>query len=209
MVPVETWLLFAGACLALAATPGPNHVYLVSRTLVQGRGAGMVSLAGTASGLAFHIAAAALGLSAVLAAVPAAYDVLRWAGAAYLLFVAWQTLRSPVASAGGVAAPKASRATLFRDGALTGILNPKVALFQLAFFPQFVDPAHGSPLLQAALLGVTQLAVVVAYDTLLIAAAGSVRGWFGARPAWASWSRRLLAGVFVLLAARLVVDERR
>ena len=209
MVPLDTWLLFAGACVALAATPGPNQVYLVSRTLVQGRAAGLVSLAGTSTGLAFHIGAAALGLSAMLAAVPAAYVALRWAGAAYLLFVAWQTLRAPPMTRGGTPATPVSPAQLYRDGALTGILNPKVALFQLAFFPQFVDPLHGSVLAQSALLGATQLGVVAAYDALLIGVAGSVRGWFGLRPAWAAWSRRALAGVFALLAARLVVDESR
>jgi threonine/homoserine/homoserine lactone efflux protein len=209
VIPLDTWLLFAAACAALAVTPGPNQVYLVSRTLVQGRSAGLVSLAGTSTGLAFHIAAAALGLSAVLAAVPAAYDAMRWAGAAYLLFVAWQTLRAPaVAPAAGVGA-RTGHARLFRDGALTGILNPKVALFQLAFFPQFVDPAHGSVLVQGATLGIVQLAIVAGYDALLIAAAGSMRNWLGARPAWTAWSRRLLAGVFVLLAVRLLADTRR
>jgi len=207
VIPLDTWLLFVAASIALAATPGPNQVYLVSRTLVQGRAAGLVSLAGTSTGLAFHIAAAAARLSAVLAAVPAAYDAVRWAGAAYLLLVAWQAWRTRAPTRGGVP-QRASPAALYRDGALTGILNPKVALFQLAFFPQFVDPAQGSVLAQGAVLGATQLAVVGAYDALLIIAAGSVRGWFGDRPAWAAWSRRVLAGVFVLLAARLVVDER-
>ena len=207
MIAPGTLLLFAGACIALAATPGPNQVYLVSRTLAQGRAAGLVSLAGTATGLACHIAAAALGLSAVLAAVPSAYDALRAAGAAYLLFVAWQALRGDTPAASGRVAATA-QLRLYRDGVFTGLLNPKVALFQLAFFPQFIDPAAGSVLAQSALLGITQLAVVVAYDTLLILAAGSVRGWFGARPGWATWSRRLLAGVFVLLAARLLGDAR-
>jgi threonine/homoserine/homoserine lactone efflux protein len=208
VIPFDTWLLFALACVALAATPGPNQLYLVSRTLAQGRAAGLVSLAGTASGLAFHIAAAALGLSAVLAAVPAAYDTLRIAGVVYLVHLAWQAWRAPdaVAAAASTVAP---RGALFRDGALIGILNPKVALFQLAFFPQFVDPAQGSVLLQGAILGVSQLAVVAAYDTLVIFAASSLSGFVGARPAWARASRRLLAGVFAALAVRLLLDERR
>ena len=208
MIPLDTWLLFVLACIALAMTPGPNQLYLVSRTLAQGRAAGLVSLAGTASGLAFHIAAAALGLSAVLAAVPAAYDTLRIAGAVYLLFLAWQAWRAPDAQAPGAPAV-VPRGALFRDGALIGILNPKVALFQLAFFPQFVDPAQGSVLLQGAILGVSQLAVVAAYDTLVIFAASSLSGFVGARPAWARASRRLLAGVFAGLAVRLLLDERR
>jgi threonine/homoserine/homoserine lactone efflux protein len=103
----------------------------------------------------------------------------------------------------------APRGALFRDGALIGILNPKVALFQLAFFPQFVDPAQGSVLWQGAILGATQLAVVAAYDTLVIVAASSLHGFVGARPAWARASRRLLAGVFAALAVRLLLDERR
>ena len=117
--------------------------------------------------------------------------------------------RVPAATPDDVPAPATSAGRLYRDGLLTGLLNPKVALFQLAFFPQFVDPAAGSVLAQSALLGVTQVAVVVAYDSLLILAAGSVRGWFGARPGWSAWSRRVLAGVFALLALRLLADERR
>jgi threonine/homoserine/homoserine lactone efflux protein len=208
VIPLDTWLLFTLSCVALAATPGPNQLYLVSRTLAQGRAAGLVSLAGTASGLAFHIAAAALGLSAVLAAVPAAYDALRIVGALYLVFLAWQAWRAPDAVAPG-APGVVPRGALYRDGALIGILNPKVALFQLAFFPQFVDPAQGSVLWQGAILGATQLAVVAAYDTLVIVAASSLHGFVGARPAWARASRRLLAGVFAALAVRLLLDERR
>jgi threonine/homoserine/homoserine lactone efflux protein len=207
VIPLETWLLFALACVALAATPGPNQLYLVSRTLAQGRAAGLLSLAGTASGLAFHIAAAALGLTAVLAAIPSAYDAMRYAGAAYLLFLALQAWRAP-ASAASCAATPVPRGELVRDGALIGLLNPKVALFQLAFFPQFIDPVQGSVLLQGSLLGATQLAVVAAYDTLVILAASSVRGFFGVRPRWARASRQLLAGVFAGLAARLLFDER-
>src|SRR6476659_8449894 len=99
MIPLDTWLLFCLACVALAATPGPNMLYLVSRTLVQGRPAGFVSLAGTETGLLFHVLAAAFGLSALLAAVPLAYDTLRWAGAAYLAWIAWQMWRSPETAA--------------------------------------------------------------------------------------------------------------
>jgi len=158
MVPLSTWLLFCVACAALAAMPGPNLLYLVSRTLVQGRAAGFVSLAGTSSGLAFHVLAAALGLSALLATVPAAYEAVRWAGAAYLLWLAWDAVRPQAAAgAGGLFAPArlpdAAPGRLFRMGLLTSILNPKVALFILAFLPQFVDPARGHVIWQMLFLG--------------------------------------------------------
>ena len=208
MVPLSTWLLFCVACAALAATPGPNLLYLVSRTLVQGRAAGFRSLAGTATGLAFHVVAAALGLSALLATVPAAYDAVRWAGAAYLAWLAWQTWRAPLtASAEATPRPVPTR-RLYRDGVLTGVLNPKVALFQLALFPQFVDPALGSVLGQSLVLGATQLVIVAAFDACCVLAASGVRKWLDARPSFARWSNRVLAGIFAALAARLALDSR-
>jgi threonine/homoserine/homoserine lactone efflux protein len=117
-------------------------------------------------------------------------------------------MRAPDAAGGAAPAPIA-RDALYREGALIGILNPKVALFQLAFFPQFLDPAQGSVLLQGAVLGVTQLAVVLAYDSLLIAAVGTLRSFVGARPGWGRAMRRVLAGVFAGLAVRLLFDARR
>ena len=208
MLSLETWLLFCLACVALVATPGPSIVYLVSRTLAQGRAAGFVSLCGTSTGFAVHALAAAFGLSALLAAVPLAYDAVRWLGAAYLAWLAVATWRTR-----DDAAPDAVRAALpagqlFRQGLLTALLNPKVALFQLAFFPQFVTPANGSVLTQSLLLAVTQLAIVVAGDSLFVLAAAGVRQWFSSRPGWGRFTRRALAGVFGALAARLVWQDR-
>ncbi|HEX6137375.1 MAG TPA: LysE family translocator [Casimicrobiaceae bacterium] len=208
MIPLETWLLFCLACVALAATPGPNMLYLVSRTLAQGRTAGFVSLAGTSSGFALHALAAALGLSALLAAVPLAYEVVRWAGAAYLAWLALVTWRAGGADDPRVAAPRVAPTQMFRQGLLTSVLNPKVAVFQLALFPQFVDPARGSVLLQSLVLAVTQLVIVVAGDAVCVAAATGARRWFAARPGWSRWSKRTLAGVFAALAARLAIQSR-
>ena len=103
MIALDTWLLFAAACVALAITPGPNLVYLVARTVAQGRRAGFVSLAGTTTGFVGHVLAAALGLSALLAAIPVAYDAVRYAGAAYLAWLAWTTWRDAKPLAGGSA----------------------------------------------------------------------------------------------------------
>ncbi|HTQ01106.1 MAG TPA: LysE family translocator [Casimicrobiaceae bacterium] len=209
MMPLSTWLVFVLAMIALIATPGPNVLYLVSRTLAQGRVAGFISLAGTSTGFLCHVLAAALGLSALLAAVPVAYDTIRIAGALYLAWLAWSTWRSPdlVAAPGATAA--ASHAKLYRDGVVTAILNPKVAMFQLALFPQFVDPARGSVLAQSLILGATQVAINVVGDSMFVFAAAGVRRWFAARPTWSAWSKRALAGVFAALAARLAFDDRR
>lgn len=207
MVAWDTWLLFALACLALAATPGPNLAYLLSRTLAQGRRAGFVSLSGTLTGLGFHVVAAALGLSALIAAVPVAYDAMRWAGAAYLAWLAWQSWHGSGTEAAGVQAIADRR--MWRDGVITGILNPKVALFELALFPQFLDPAAGSVLGQSLVLGATQLVIVALFDGLCVVMAWRVRQHVGANARWGAWSRRVLAGVFGALALRLALEERR
>ena len=177
MPSLDNYLLFVAASVLLVLTPGPNLLYLISRTLCQGRAAGIVSLAGTTTGFIVHILAAALGLSAVLVAVPAAYDAVRWAGAAYLLWLAWDAVR-PARSegAGGLFAPArlpdATPGRLYRMGLLTSILNPKVALFYLALFPQFVAPEQGSVFAQSLVLGATQIVIAVAGDLAVRAVGG-------------------------------------
>jgi threonine/homoserine/homoserine lactone efflux protein len=208
MIALDTWLLFCVACIALAATPGPNMLFLVSRTLAQGRVAGLVSLAGTSTGFAVHAVAAALGLSALLAAVPLAYDVVRWAGALYLAWLAVATWRASDERDPRIAAPRVPPARMYRQGLVTSLLNPKLAVFQLALFPQFVDPARGSVLAQGLVLAATQLVIVVAGDSACVAAATGARRWFAARPGFSRWSKRALAGVFAALAARLAAQSR-
>jgi threonine/homoserine/homoserine lactone efflux protein len=214
MPSLDNLLLFAFASVLLVLTPGPNLLYLMSRTLAQGRAAGLVSMAGTTTGFIAHILAASLGLSAVFLAVPVAYDVLRWAGAAYLLWLAWDSVRSGAdGSAGGIfaprALPRAAPAKLFRMGLVTSILNPKVALFYLALFPQFVEPARGSVLAQSLVLGLVQIILALIGDTLFILAAARVSRWLTTRPVWALAQRWLLASVFAGIAAKLAFDDRR
>ena len=207
---LENFLLFVVASVLLVLTPGPNLLYLVSRTLCQGRVAGLVSMAGTTTGFFAHILAASLGLSAVFLAVPVAYDALRWAGAAYLVYLAWDSVR---AGSGGLFAPRtlppAAPAKLYRMGLLTSILNPKVALFYLALFPQFIDPTRGSVLGQSLVLGVTQIVIALIGDTMFVLAAALIARWLATRPLWAAAQRWVLAGVFVAIAAKLALDERR
>jgi threonine/homoserine/homoserine lactone efflux protein len=208
LMPLATWLLFCGACVALALTPGPNMLLLVTRTLAQGRRAGLLTLAGTQTGLSFHIAAVAFGLAALIAAVPLAYDAVRVAGALYLAFLAVQTWRERDAEVGG-APPVIPAARLYRDGVMSSVLNPKIALFELALLPQFVDPARGSVLAQTLILGVTQFVIVLPFDAGCVLAAASVRRAFARHGRFARWSRRALAGVFAALALRLALDVRR
>ena len=205
----ETLLLFALASLILAMTPGPNWVYLLSRTLCQGRRAGLVSWGGTTVGFTFHMLAAAFGLSALLLAVPHAYDAVRLAGAAYLLWLAYTTLRGAAGSAfAPLALPEVPDRVLFRQGVLSSVLNPKVALFYLALFPQFIDPAHGSVLAQSAALGLVQIAVTSGFDVLLVLAAAGIARRLTARPGWLRAQRIVLGSAFGALAAWLALDRR-
>ena len=173
-------------------------LFLVSRTLAQGRRAGFVSLAGTSTGFALHAIAAALGLSALLAAVPLAYDVVRFAGAIYLAWLAVVTWRAGAEADAAAAVQQASAASMYRQGLVTSLLNPKLAVFQLALFPQFIDPARGSVL----------LVIVIAGDSVCVFAATGARRWFARRPGWSRWSKRALASVFAGLAARLAIQSR-
>ena len=211
MIALDSLALYTVACVLLVLTPGPNLMYLISRTLCQGRTAGIVSLAGTTSGLLFYALAAAFGLTAVFVAVPLLFDIVRWAGAAYLLWLAWDAVR-PRGSGGLFARrdlPPIAPRVLYRTGILTSILNPKVALFYLALFPQFVDPARGSVLLQSLVLAAVQIAIAFAGDLLFVLAAASVARWLAERPAWVTAQRWVLGGVFGAIAVKLALDSRR
>ena len=211
MIPLDGLALFAVACVLLAITPGPNLMYLISRTLCQGRSAGMVSLAGTTTGFLFYAVGAAFGLTAVFVAVPVLYDVVRWAGAGYLLWLAWDAVHRR--GNGGMFArrdlPPARPGALFRTGMLTSILNPKVALFYLALFPQFVDPARGSILAQSLLLAAVQILIDGFCDMLFVLAASQAASWLAQRPAWLAVQRWVLGGVFAGIALKLALDTRK
>lgn len=148
-----TLLLFVAAGLALNLTPGPDLLYIVARSLDQGRAAGLVSAAGIAAGSLVHATAAALGIGLLLQASPLAYDLLRYAGAGYLAWLGLQALRRPGGLAAPGSAPSVPLRRIFLQGLLTNLLNPKVALFFLAFLPQFTDPGRGPLAPQILLLG--------------------------------------------------------
>ena len=152
MPDLHSLLLFLAAGLALNFTPGPDMLYVAARGASEGRAAGVVSALGIGAGTLVHIALVALGLAALLAAVPVAYLVVRIGGAGYLIYLGVRALRSQTSLALRHVEP-APLWTVFRQGVITNVFNPKVALFFLAFLPQFVDPSRGNPALQVVALG--------------------------------------------------------
>ncbi len=203
-------IAFALIALGMALTPGPNMIYLVSRSITQGPRAGLVSLGGTALGFLMYMLCAALGITALVMAVPFAYDALRLAGAAYLLFLAWQAVRPGGRSPFHVRdLPRDTPRRLFAMGFLTNALNPKAAVLYLSLLPQFIDPAKGSVLGQAVILGGAQIAISIAVNTMYIAMAGSVARFLGARPGWATAQRWLMGTVLGGLAVRMATEARR
>jgi threonine/homoserine/homoserine lactone efflux protein len=201
--------LFAFAVLLLALTPGPVWIYLISRTLTQGRRAGYFSLIGVMAGVVVHLLAAALGLSALLLAVPAAFDAIKLAGAAYLLWLAWNTLRGGGFSFTPQALDPVADRVLFRQSLTASVINPKVAVFYLSLFPQFVDPAGGNVLLQSLTLGVVHVTVSTLVDGSLVTVAGGLAVWLGARPGWLRVQRWVLGVAFGGLAIWLALTPRQ
>jgi threonine/homoserine/homoserine lactone efflux protein len=204
----EKLALFATAVALLALTPGPVWIYLISRTLAQGRRAGLFSLTGVMTGVLVHLLAAAAGLSALLLAVPWAFDAIKLAGAAYLLWLAWSTVRGAGFSFTPQPLPPAPDRVLFRQGLLASVVNPKLAVFYLSLFPQFVDPASGRVLAQSLALGIVHIGVSTLIDGALVAVAGLLAAWFARRPGWLKAQRWFLGAAFGVLAVWLAATPR-
>ena len=209
MLDAATLTLFTAASIALTITPGPDMLLVASRSLGQGRAAGFLTYFGIACGSYLQAFAAALGLSQLFLLVPAAYDVLRWIGAAYLAWLAWTTLRAPAPlfDVQGDAA-RLSRRRMFAQGLLTNLLNPKMALFMLALLPQFIRPDAGSVLVQVMVLAtILNLAGLVA-NGVVILAAGRLGRALARRPRLARLPQKLMGAVFGALALRLALSSR-
>lgn len=195
----------AAAALAMVLTPGPNMMYLASRSIGQGRRAGLVSLAGTGVGFMIYMLMANLGLALVFVAVPWLFIGFKVAGVAYLAWLAWKALRPGGAGVFDVRAlARDSDWRLFRMGLLTNVLNPKVAIMYLTLIPQFIDPNRGHQVAQGIALGLLQIGISLAVNALIVVGAGSIARLIAGRPCWLVWQRRctgaLLGGVAILLA---------
>jgi threonine/homoserine/homoserine lactone efflux protein len=201
---------FALIALGMVLTPGPNMIYLISRSLSQGPMAGLVSLGGVALGFVFYILCAAFGITALLLAVPYAYDALRFGGALYLLWLAWQAVRPGGRSPFQVRQlPKDSARKLFTMGLMTNLLNPKVAVMYLSLLPQFISPEHGSVLTQLLVLGGVQITISVTVNAIIAVMAGSIAAFLAGRPLWLVVQRWLMGTVLAGLALRMATEAQR
>ena len=204
-----TLALFAVSALALVAIPGPNLLYIVTRSIDQGRGAGVASSFGVETATLVHVAAAAAGLSAALASSATAFSIVKYAGAAYLLYLGVRALLARGAGEGGTARPPAPARRVYAEGFIVNLLNPKVALFFLAFLPQFVDPNAGQAWLQVLVLGAVLVAIGLTIDLLYALAAGSLGSWVRGSAVLERRRRWATGGVYIALAAVALTGSRR
>jgi threonine/homoserine/homoserine lactone efflux protein len=210
MLQTTAVLGVAAAALGMVLTPGPNMMYLVSRTVAQGRRAGMISLLGVAAGFGVYLMAATAGITAVFAVVPGLYLAVKLAGAGYLLWLAWQAIRP-----GGVSVfapadlPHDPARRLFTMGLATNLLNPKIAIMYMALIPQFVDPARGALWLQSLSLGAVQITVALTVNAMIVLGAAGLAGFLAARPLWLRTQRYLMGTALGTIAVLLATDKAR
>ena len=196
----ETLFVFALAALAILVVPGPAVVYIVTRSVDQGRGAGLASVIGIHVGTLVHLAAATVGLSAILVSSATAFTIVKVLGALYLIVIGIRTLlgRADPADTDPQRPPRRRRRD-FAEGVVVNILNPKTALFFLAFLPQFVDPARGQASLQILVLGLTFMLLGLVTDSIWALAAGSAGETLRRSRRWARVQRYVSGSVFVAL----------
>ncbi|APA93890.1 MULTISPECIES: LysE family translocator [Myroides] len=209
MIPLHDLMLFAIAAVVLAITPGPNMLYLITRTLSQGKKAGFISLMGVICGFLFHIVLVSFGLTAILFTIPYAYAILKWTGALYLVYLAFQALKPNAKNIFDVeqSVKVDSPSKLFSIGFLTNVLNPKVAVFYLSLFPQFIKPAYGSVLLQSLTLGTTQLLVSFINNFLIVLFAAKMASFFQRQPLWVKVQKWFMGSVLLFLAFKMAISK--
>lgn len=210
MISFGTMIAFAAVALGMVCAPGPNMIYLISRSVTQGRVAGVISLFGVVLAFVVYIVATMMGLSALFLTVPMLYTMIKWAGAVYLLWLAWKAIRP--GSDRNILEPQAltieSPKKLFMMGFMTNLLNPKAAVLYVSLLPQFIDPTRGSVLMQSATLGLIQISISFIINLLIVLVASQVVSWFGKRPIWLRVQRWVMASVLTALAARMALDRK-
>ncbi|WP_395765125.1 LysE family translocator [Elizabethkingia anophelis] len=211
MIPIHDLIFFIIAAFILVISPGPNMIYLISRTITQGRKAGLTSLAGVICGFLFHIVMVSFGLTAVLFAVPYAYIVLKTLGTVYLLYLAYQAIKPnsknifEVDRNISIDRPR----KLFTVGFLTNVLNPKVAVFYLSFFPQFIKPQYGSIFTQSLELGIIQVFVSFSINFIIVLTAAQAARFFAKKPTWIKAQKWFMASVLGFLAIKMALSKAK
>ncbi|HFK5506979.1 LysE family translocator [Elizabethkingia anophelis] len=211
MIPIHDLIFFIIAAFILVISPGPNMIYLISRTITQGRKAGLTSLAGVVCGFLFHIVMVSFGLTAVLFAVPYAYVVLKTLGTVYLLYLAYQAIKPnsknifEVDRNISIDRPR----KLFTIGFLTNVLNPKVAVFYLSFFPQFIKPQYGSIFTQSLELGIIQVFVSFSINFIIVLTAAQAARFFAKNPTWIKAQKWFMASVLGFLAIKMALSKAK
>lgn len=205
----STLFAFTLIALGMSLTPGPNMIYLISRSLCQGKTAGMVSLGGTALGFVFYVLCAAFGITALLMTIPVAYDVLKIAGALYLIYLGWKAIRSPHSPFEITSQQSYSNSKLFLMGFLTNLLNPKIAMMYLALLPQFIKPHQGDVLVQTLSLGFVQIVISLLINMLFIFTASSFTQFLNRHVLWLKVQKWFMGTVFFGLATQIMLSSKR
>jgi threonine/homoserine/homoserine lactone efflux protein len=198
--------IFATASLTLNLTPGNDMMFVLGQAAKGGPRAGIAASLGIATGLLVHLALVALGVAVVLARHPLLFDAIRYAGAAYLVWMAWKTLRSPAIPSARQAGSESTFAA-WRDGTLVNVFNPKIIVFMFAFLPPFVHPENGSPLLQLLILGMIFNIGGTLINIAVSLFAGRISTALSGNFSFSRWFARVSATLFLVLAARLVIFD--
>ncbi|MDH5032401.1 LysE family translocator [Chryseobacterium cucumeris] len=211
MIPFHELIFFILAALILVISPGPNMIYLISKSITQGKKSGFISLAGVVCGFLFHIIMVSFGLTAVLLAVPLAYTVLKTLGTVYLLYLAYQAIKPKSKNIFDVDKNVAhdSPKKLFTIVFLTNVLNPKVAVFYLSFFPQFIKPEYGSIFTQSLELGIIQVLISFSINFIIVLTAAKVAVFFSNNPVWIKVQKWFMASVLTYLAIKMAFSKAK
>ncbi|MDR2549523.1 MAG: LysE family translocator [Desulfobulbus sp.] len=208
MIPFDVLLLFTAASVALAIAPGPDNIFVLAQSALYGRKTGLLITFGLCTGLLVHIGAVALGVAAILQKSALAFNALKLAGAGYLLYLAWQAFRAGGIEPDGRENGPRGNWALYARGIVMNVTNPKVAIFFLAFLPQFVDPARGPVYLQIVLLGAVFMASALVVFGCIAWAASHIGEWLRRSQRAQLAMNRVAGSVFLLLAGRLALSRQ-
>ena len=210
MIPFNDLLLFGLAALIMVLSPGPNMIYLISRSLSQGKNAGIISLLGVMCGFLFHILMVSFGLTAIFFAIPYAFVVVKFMGVGYLLYLAYNSVKSEKKIFDADANLKPYKPfKLFNIGLMTNVLNPKMAVFYLSFFPQFIKPENGSIFSQSFQLGIVQILISFTVNFLIVISAARMASWFSKKPIWLRIQKWFMASVLTGLAVKMALTKAK